>query len=103
AGAELHRRVTKGDGVGALSAASAEDEPAQDGNVVVGCDGGIASRASGSGCDHGEPAGHTMDDDVEETADGQSDQKSSDGEERLRVRIVEGHVECATIIAAWRA
>jgi hypothetical protein len=84
-GDEFDDGVTGSDARVAAAAASAEDEPAEHGNIVVGSDGGVARRAGGARGDYGESAGKTIDADVEETAEAESEEKSGRTENVVEV------------------
>ena len=79
AGGELDERVHRGDGEGAGAAFSAEPEPAQNGNVIVGLDGRMAARAAGAGRDDGEAFRDARDAHIQKAAD--HDAEKEKGEE----------------------
>ena len=80
AGEELDDGVHGRDGEAAVAAFAAEEEPTEDGNVVVGLDGGFAARAAGSWADDGESFGDARDANVEEAADDDAEEEEEEGD-----------------------
>jgi len=63
----------------AVAAFAAEDEPAEDGDVVVGLDGRLATRAAGGGANDGESFRDAGDANVEEAADDDAEEEEEEG------------------------
>jgi len=80
AGEELDDGVHRRDGEVALATFTAQEEPTEDGNVVVGLDGSFAARAAGGGADDGESFGDARDANVEEAADDDAEEEKEEGD-----------------------
>ena len=80
-GRELDSGVAPGDGVAAGAATSAEECPAQERNVVAGSDRRAAVGATGARADDGEMLRQATDADIEEAAEGESEEDDEDGGE----------------------
>ena len=63
-----------------MAACAAEEEPTEDGDVVVGLDGCFAARAAGGGADDGESFGDARDANVEEAADDDAEEEEEEGD-----------------------
>ena len=79
AGEELDDGVHGRDGEAAVAAFAAEEEPTEDGDVVVGLDGCLAARAAGGGANDGESFGDARDANVEEAADDDAEEEEEKG------------------------
>jgi hypothetical protein len=73
-GCQFDGGVAPGDALAAVAAASAEKNPAEDGDVVEGADGRGAVRAAGARADDGFVTGQAGDADVEEAAEGEAEE-----------------------------
>ena len=80
AGEEFDDGIHGGNGQAAMAAFATQEEPTEDGNVVVGLDGDSAARAAGSGADNGEFFRDARDADVEEAADDDAEEKEEEGD-----------------------
>ena len=66
----------------AVAATAAEKNPAEDGDVVAGDDGGAAAWAARARADDGFVTRQAGDTDVEKAAEGEADEDDEDGDER---------------------
>src|SRR3954452_1304140 len=74
-GDRLDHRIARGDLLAAAAAAAAQDQPREDGDVVVGRQLRAATRALGAGLDERLAARQAPRDDVEERADEEAEQR----------------------------
>lgn len=82
---EFDDGVTRGDASAAVAAASAENEPTEDGNVVKGSYGGVALRAGRARRDHGHATRQPVDADVEKAAEDEAETKKSGTQKPIRI------------------
>lgn len=80
AGEDFDDGVHGRDREAAVAAFAAEEEPTEDGNVVVGLDGSFAARTAGGGADDGESFGDARDANVEEAADDDAEEEEEEGD-----------------------
>ena len=77
---EFDDRISRSDRRAAVATASTEEDPAYDGNVVVGANGSAAVRTGRTRLHHGNLARHAINNYVEKAAKDQSEKKSENGE-----------------------
>jgi len=63
-----------------VAAFAAEEEPTEDGDVVVRLDGGLAARAARGRVDDGEALGNAGDANVEEAANDDAEEEKEEGD-----------------------
>jgi len=84
-GGEFDGGVAPCDGLMAMAAAGAQENPAQEGKVVEGADGRAATRAAGARADDRLVARQARDADVEEAAEGEAEDCDEDGDDEGQV------------------
>ncbi len=77
---ELNDGVEGRDGKSARAAFAAQEEPTEDGDVVVGLDGVLTTRAAGSGADDGEAVRDAHDANIQEAANDDAEEKEEEGD-----------------------
>ena len=75
AGEKLDDGVHGRDGLATVAAFSAQEEPTEDGDVVVGLDGGFTTRAAGSRADDGETFRDARDANIQEAANDDAEEE----------------------------
>ena len=63
-----------------MTTIAAEEEPTEDGDIVVGLDGGFAARAAGGGADDGESFGDARDANIQEAANDNAEEEEEEGD-----------------------
>jgi len=77
---ELNDGVKGRDGQSARAAFAAQEEPTEDGDVVVGFDGGFTTRAAGSRADDGEGVRDAHDANIQEAANDDAEEEEEEGD-----------------------
>lgn len=80
AGQELDDGVHGRDRKGAIATFAAKPEPAEDGHVVVGLDGGFAAWAAGAWGNYGFAFGNAGDTNIQEAADDDAKEEKEEGD-----------------------
>ena len=84
AGEEFDHHVTGSDFFFAVATTPAQDQPTEDGDIVIKVDGLLAMGARRSWPDHGEAAGQAVNAHVQEAAEKQSEDEESGCDERIQ-------------------
>ena len=82
---EFDDRITRSDSSAAVTAASTENEPAKDRNVVERGDGGVALRAGRARRDDGHATRQPVNADVEKAAEDEAETEKSGSQKPIRI------------------
>ncbi len=92
---ELNDGVEGRDGKSARAAFAAQEKPTEDGDVVVGLDGVLTTRAAGSGADDGEAVRDAQDANIQEAANDDAEEKEEEGDHGIEFDTDAGASQCA--------